>query len=201
MEETILLPAPPTPSEEQAEEPGLTPEKIYHEFAPRVFNIARKLLSNDCDAEDVTQEVLLQVLRKLSTFRGDSAFGTWLHRVTVNAALAHRRKRLAHAERFVPHPEDDLLEDGQRPSHARPWVARPEEEIVDRETHQLIARAIGRLPASYREVFVLAEVEGWANAEVAEQLGLSLSAMKSRLHRARGMLRESLAPHFEDLPA
>src|SRR3954453_17128380 len=71
----------------------LTPERVFHEYLPRVYNLARRMLGNDADAEDVTQDVLLQVVRKLHTFRGDAAFSTWLHRVTVNAALAHRRKR------------------------------------------------------------------------------------------------------------
>src|SRR5437660_4289959 len=71
----------------------LTPERVFREFAPRVYSLARRMLNNDADAEDVTQDVLLQVLRKLPTFRGEAAFPTWLYRVTVNAALGYRRKR------------------------------------------------------------------------------------------------------------
>src|SRR5687768_6158137 len=71
----------------------LTAEQVFHAYGPRVHHVARKMLRSDNDAEDVTQDVLLQVVRKLRSFRGDSAFPTWLHRVTVNAALAHRRKR------------------------------------------------------------------------------------------------------------
>ena len=71
----------------------LTPERVFRDYAPRVYNLARRMLGNDADAEDVTQDVLLQVVRKLDTFRGEAAFPTWLHRVTVNAALANRRKR------------------------------------------------------------------------------------------------------------
>src|SRR5690349_23909223 len=71
----------------------LTPELVFREYAPRIYNLARRMLGNDADAEDVTQDVLLQVVRKLDTFRGDSQIATWLHRVTVNAALAHRQKR------------------------------------------------------------------------------------------------------------
>ena len=66
---------------------------VFREYAPRIYNLARRMLGNDADAEDVTQDVLFQVVRKLDTFRGDAAFPTWLHRVTVNAALAHRQKR------------------------------------------------------------------------------------------------------------
>jgi len=71
----------------------VTPELVFREYAPRIYNLARRMLGNDADAEDVTQEVLLQVIRKLDTFRGDSQLGTWLHRITVNAALGHLRNQ------------------------------------------------------------------------------------------------------------
>src|SRR5437773_4553350 len=82
----------PTSSAGQGSPAALTPDQVFRDYAPRVYNLARRMLGNDADAEDVTQDVLLQVVRKLDTFRGESAFPTWLHRVTVNAALAHRRK-------------------------------------------------------------------------------------------------------------
>src|SRR5438128_4815590 len=81
-----------------------TPEQVFREHAPRVYNLARRMLGNDADAEDVTQDVLLQVVRKLDTFRGDASLTTWLHRVTVNAALARRRKRATREHREVPAP-------------------------------------------------------------------------------------------------
>src|SRR4051794_20485865 len=87
----VERPPDPAPAPHSAEE-------VFHEYAPRVYNLARRMLSSDADAEDVTQDVLLQVVRKLPSFRGESAFPTWLHRVTVNAALAHRRKRAARNE-------------------------------------------------------------------------------------------------------
>src|SRR3954466_11485327 len=90
-----------------ADGPPLTPERVFREYAPRVYNLARRMLGNDADAEDVTQDVLLQVVRKLETFRGDSAFPTWLHRVAVNAALSHRRKRAGREE----HHSQELLDD------------------------------------------------------------------------------------------
>src|SRR5438045_661389 len=76
-----------------AREPKLSAEQVYHDYAPRVYSMARRMVSNDVDAEDVTQDVLLQVVRKLPTFRGEAAFPTWLHRVTVNAALSLRRRQ------------------------------------------------------------------------------------------------------------
>src|SRR5580693_5947197 len=86
----------------------LTPELVYREYAPRIYAIARRMLGNDADAEDMVQEVLLLVIRKLDTFRGDSQLGTWLHRVTVNAALAHRQKRANRQKHEVGESNDEL---------------------------------------------------------------------------------------------
>ncbi len=182
-------------------EPQLTAEQVYRDYAPRVYNLARRMLGNNADAEDVTQDVLLQVVRKLSTFRGESAFSTWLHRVTVNAALAHRRKRASHHERQMQDGLDQLVDDGYSHGPVRHWAIGPEQQVLDRETQELIEQAIARLPEIYRDVYVLADVEGLPNAEIGEMLGLSLPAVKSRLHRARMMMRDELAPHFEEVSA
>src|SRR3954465_15461424 len=88
--------------------PPLTAERIFLEYAPRVYAVARRMLGNDADAEDVTQDVLLQVVRKLDTFRGEADVGTWLHRITVNSALAHRERRARRQEHEV-HDEIDRL--------------------------------------------------------------------------------------------
>src|SRR5215831_20749670 len=85
----------PTPPRHPA---PATAEEVFHLYGSRVYSLARRMLGSDADAEDVTQDVLLQVIRKLPTFRGEAAFPTWLHRVTVNAALSHRRKRAARNE-------------------------------------------------------------------------------------------------------
>jgi RNA polymerase sigma-70 factor (ECF subfamily) len=175
-------------------------EEVFHEYAPRVYNLARRMLSCDADAEDVTQDVLLQVVRKLPSFRGESAFPTWLHRVTVNAALQHRRKRATYDEHRAKDSLDLVLE--ERPAApVRRWAVGPEEAALDREKQELIERAILRLPEDYRDVFVLSDVEGLPNADIGEVLGLSLPAVKSRLHRARQKLRDALAPHFEEVSA
>jgi RNA polymerase sigma-70 factor (ECF subfamily) len=174
------------------------PEDLFRDYAPRVYNLARRMLNNDADAEDVTQDVLLQVLRKLDTFRGQSAFPTWLHRVTVNAALAHRRKRAVREEGRVNDPLENFQDNGRHNHWVRPWSVPPDQEALDHETHQLIETAIAQLPEAYRDVYVLADVEGLANADIGEMLGLSVPAVKSRLHRARLQMRNALAPHFEE---
>ncbi|MCI0465242.1 MAG: sigma-70 family RNA polymerase sigma factor [Gemmataceae bacterium] len=184
--------------------PGKTPltaEQVFVNYAPRVYNLARRMLGNDADAEDVTQDVLLQVVRKLDTFRGESDIATWLHRVTVNAALAHRSKRARRLEHEVRDPLDHFLEDGHHRTPVRPWSVDPEQQALDQERQRLIEEAIAGLPEIYRDVYVLADVEGMNNPEIADLLGLSVPAVKSRLHRARLLMRHALARHFEEVPA
>jgi RNA polymerase sigma-70 factor (ECF subfamily) len=176
----------------------LTPESVFREYAPRVYNLARRMLGNDADAEDVTQDVLVQVIRKLNTFRGESAFPTWLHRVTVNAALAQRRKRAVRQERQVADPLENFLEDGHHGGPVRTWNVTPDRAALDHEQQLLIEQAVAELPDLYRDVYVLADIEQLANADIADVLGLSVPAVKSRLHRARLLMRHALAKHFEE---
>src|SRR5262245_65655349 len=99
---TLLGPVRQAPHEEDIHSPdspsSLSAEQVFHDYAPRVYSVARRMVASDFDAEDVTQDVLLQVIRKLPSFRGESAFPTWLHRVTVNAALTHRRRQAVRDE-------------------------------------------------------------------------------------------------------
>lgn len=155
------------------------------------------MLGNDADAEDVTQDVLLQVIRKLDTFRGDAQLSTWLHRVTVNAALAYRQKRANRQKRESSETVEDALEAVANSGPVTRWNIGPDEPILAAEQAAVIERAIDDLPPIFRDVYVLADVEGLPNQEIAEILGLSVPAVKSRLHRARMHMRDSLAPHFE----
>jgi RNA polymerase sigma-70 factor (ECF subfamily) len=178
-----------------ADSSPLSAEQVYHDYAPRVFNVARRMVASDCDAEDVTQDVLLQVVRKLPSFRGDAAFPTWLHRVTVNAALTHRRRQATR--------QDHLRSTGgsDQPLEVPGGEGPPEGVVLSAEMRLLMDQAISELPDTYRDVFLLADIEGLPNAEIADRLELSLAAVKSRLHRARAMLREALEPHFGDVPS
>jgi RNA polymerase sigma-70 factor (ECF subfamily) len=181
--------------------PPTTPEEVFRDYGPRVYNLARRMLNNDADAEDVTQDVLLQVVRKLGTFRGESAFPTWLHRITVNASLAHRRRASYRQEKTVTDPMEAFMDNGKHLNPIRSWQLRPDEEAIDKETQQLLEQAIADLPENFRDVYVLADVESMPNSEIADILDLSVPAVKSRLHRARLMMRSSLAPHFEETGA
>jgi RNA polymerase sigma-70 factor, ECF subfamily len=178
-----------------------TAEDVFLSHTPRVYNLARRMLGNDADAEDVTQDVFLQVVRKLDSFRGEAELTTWLHKVVVNAVLLHRRRQ---ASRNFYQAGDQLelfLHDPSNPSDRRPVSEAPDQRLLDEELRGLLEDGIGRLPDVYRDVYVLADVEGCANAEIGEVLGLSLAAVKSRLHRARLLMRKILAPHFEEASA
>jgi len=181
--------------------PLLTAENVFHQYLPRVYSLARRMLVNETDVEDVVQEVLLQVVRKVDSFRGEAEVTTWLHRVTFNCALLHRRRNAPCRSRQVRIPVEDILERGRGPA----GKDRPDQRVLARETRHLIEAAIARLPAMYRNLFVLSDIEGVANAEIGLALGMSLAAVKSRLHRARLLLRDALAAHFrereqDDLP-
>jgi RNA polymerase sigma-70 factor (ECF subfamily) len=161
-------------------------ERVFYAHAPRVYNLARRMLGNEADAEDVTQEVLLRVLHKLDSFRGEGRLTTWLHRVTVNASLEHRRKSLRRREHEMDVP---LAEQIHETSEAN---ACPAQRLLDGEMREMIEQAIARLPELYREVYVLADIEELSNAEIGEILHLGVAAVKSRLRRARLMMREAL---------
>src|SRR5436309_9644988 len=116
----------PSSAAGQGSPAALTPDQVFRDYAPRVYNLARRMLGGDADAEDVTQDVLLQVVRKLDTFRGEAAFPTWLHRVTVNAALAHRQKRGLLHEREVSDPLDRFRDEEHQLGPVRRWSVGPE---------------------------------------------------------------------------
>lgn len=169
------------------EENAAAVENVFFAHTPLVYKVARRVLGNEIDAEDVTQDVMLRVLHKLHSFRGKGQFTAWLHRVTVNAALLHQRKSIHRRERQM----DASLAVG-RLRTSRP-EAGPAQQLLDNEMRQLIEQAIAHLPEIYREVFVLAEIEERGNTEIGAILHISLPAVKSRLRRARLMMREALA--------
>jgi RNA polymerase sigma-70 factor (ECF subfamily) len=153
------------------------------------------MMGHDADAEDVTQDVLVQVVRKLDTFRGEAALSSWLYSVTVNAALSLRRHYARRRKRQVDTPLATLAEEAM--AHSPSAVhARPEQAILDQETQEMIEQAIAGLPEMYRAVYVLSDVERLSNAEIVNLLGLSLPTVKSRLHHARLMMRQALASYF-----
>lgn len=148
-------------------------ERLYHAHVARVHSLARRMLGGD-DADEATQDVFVRAWEKLGTFRGEAAFGTWLHRLAINVILGRRQSRARRWERVVE--GDQLVE--SLPSHRSHL-----------ELHMDFETAIGRLPKGAREVFVLHDVEGFKHHEIAEMMGVTTGTTKAQLHRARRALR------------
>ncbi len=155
-------------------------EELYTRHHRRVYGLCLRMMQNVAEAEDLTQEVFVQLFRKIGMFRGDSAFTTWLHRLTVNQVLMHfRRKKNARAEQTA--------EDGEPPVQIVAGTEDPNKmPVVDRIA---LDRAIAKLPVGYRTVFVLHDVEGFEHDEIARRLGIAVGTSKSQLHKARMKLR------------
>jgi len=166
---------------------------IVTRYENRVYRLAIKMVKNEPDAEDVLQETFITVIRKLDSFKGDSAFGTWLFRVATNQALMLLRKRGRLRERTKEMDTEDGLE---LPANTQDWSLNPTASLMHGETIREMDVAIARLPESLRSVFLLRDVEGLSAIETSEVLEITIPAIKSRLHRARMQLREDLADYF-----
>jgi len=157
-------------------------EQLYQQHYRRVYSLCLRMLGSTTQAEDLTQEVFLQVFRKLGSFRGDSAFTTWLHRLTVNQVLMHFRKRGVKLEHTSE--EGDFTNVVDTPLQSTRRIS-----MVDRLA---LEKAIAELPPGYRTVFTLHDIEGYEHEEIAGMLGVSIGTSKSQLHKARMRLRELL---------
>lgn len=171
-------------------------ETLMSTHAPRLYRLAYGITRNDADAEEVVQDVFLTLFRKIESFEGRAALGSWLYRVTINAALIkHRGKRAAlevSLEDQLPTYTADGHREGDRSYLLADWSATPEETLLTGEARKILERGLDRLPDHYRAVLVLRDIEELANEEVAEILGEAVPTVKSRLHRARMALREEL---------
>ncbi len=150
-------------------------ERLYRRHVSRIHTLVRRMIGPDL-ADEVTQDVFVRAWEKLGTFRGEAAFGTWLHRVAVNLVLARRKKLGIRRERH--HPDGEAVM--QRSSGRRP---RPDLSVE-------FEAGLARLPDGAREVFVLHDVEGYKHREIAEMMGVTTGTTKAQLHRARMLLRE-----------
>lgn len=175
-------------------------EALMERYASRVYRLAHGITRNAADAEEVSQDVFLNLFRKIGTFEGRAALGSWIYRVTANAALIKRRGKRFEVEvpleDHLPTFKEDGHRDGDRAYVLADWSQSPEEELLSRETRGLLNRALDELPDHYRAVVVLADVEGLSNEEAAAALEESVASVKSRLHRARMTLRERLTRHL-----
>jgi RNA polymerase sigma-70 factor (ECF subfamily) len=172
-------------------------EALVRRETPRLLAVARRLLRNEEDARDAVQDGFVSALRALDRFGGRSQLSTWLHRITVNAALMKLRTRRRKPEQAIDELLPKFLEDGHHVRHPREWRDSACALLVSREERAFVRAAIDQLPESYRTVLLLRDIEELSNSEVAEALGLSDNVVKVRLHRARQALRTLLAPRYE----
>jgi len=160
-------------------------EVLYNLHKRRVYSLCLRMTANTAEAEDLSQEAFLQLFRKIGTFRGESAFSTWLHRMAVNVVLMRLRKKGLSVVPLEETMETDEESPKKEPGAQDPSLAG----AVDRLQLQ---RAVEALPPGYRSIFVLHDIEGFEHNEIAEMVGCSIGNSKSQLHKARMKLRDSL---------
>jgi RNA polymerase sigma-70 factor (ECF subfamily) len=155
-------------------------EVIYRRHFRRVYALCLRMMGNPVEAEDMSQDVFLQLFNKIGMFRGESAFTTWLHRMTVNQVLMHFRKKSTRSEL--------LTDEGETPIQIVKGTENPGTmPVVDRIS---LERALQQLPPGYRTVFVLHDIEGYEHYEISDMLGIAEGTSKSQLHKARLKLRQ-----------
>lgn len=172
-------------------------ESLVDTYGSRVYRLALRITGSEPDAEEVAQDALWTAARKIHTFKGESAFGSWLYRITANAAYQKLRGRQAQRneiswEALLP----TFDESGHNVDQGSDWSARVEEQAMQAELRRVLTEAVEALPPDYRTAFLMHDVEGLSNPEVAEALGISLPAVKSRVHRSRLFLRQRLSRYL-----
>jgi RNA polymerase sigma-70 factor, ECF subfamily len=168
-------------------------EALVERYAGLIYRIAVRVVGDPRDAEEVTQDVLMTVTEKIGTFRGEAAFSSWLYRIAANAAYERARARRRRPEVTLEAVLPTFDDHGRHVEPAVDWSRDMDDPAVAGETRAALERAITDLPEDNRVVLVLRDVEGLSNEQVAETLGLTLAAVKSRLHRARLFVRQALA--------
>lgn len=165
-------------------------ERLFREYAPKVYRLACRCGLDPSEAEDGVQEVFLKVQRRIDTFRGEAAFSTWLYQVAMNTLLDHRRKvaRLTRPRHWSSLQDDN----GELPVEGPDPGLEPSEGAARQERCQLVREALDRLPRKFREVLILRELEGLAYRDIARILGIAQGTVESRIFRARERLAREL---------
>lgn len=179
---------------------GTALEILMEQYATKVYRLAYGITRNAADAEEVVQDAFLTLFQKIHTFEERAALGTWLYRVATNAALMKRRGQRGDREVSLESRLPKFLDNGRRAGDqtllTADWSQNPEANLLSRETQAIVNQAIDALPEQYRAVLLLRDIEGLSNEEVAEALGESVAAIKSRVHRGRMAFREELTRQF-----
>ena len=171
-------------------------EQLVARYGDLAYRVALRITGNAEDAEEVAQDAILSVVRKIDTFRGESAFRSWFYRVVSNAAYGHRRPKV-----LIEIPLEEVLpafdEHGRHAGLFRDWSSSVDDPAVQRQLRDVLTSAIDELPLHYRAATVLRDIEGLSTAEVAEVMGISIPTAKTRAHRARLLLRKRLSAFME----
>ena len=165
-------------------------EEIVKRYSNKVYNLAYHLTRDAHAAEEIMQDVFLTVIAKIGTLATEAYFSTWLYRVTTNAAYGYLRKEKKFSEQT---PVEDI---DQEQYLDYDWSTLPDDVLLSEESKEVLRESIDSLPEAMRTVVVLKDVEGLKNEEIAETLGISVPAVKSRLHRGRLILRQLLSEYF-----
>lgn len=181
----------------QAQEPKAI-EILVNRYSDKIMRLALRITRNEPNAEEVMQNVFLTMVEKLKTFRGEAKFSSWLYRVALNASYMYIDAEKRKNNKEVHLEDQELYNEYGKISGVsdRDWSSIPDEELLNAEGKEKIEKAINALPIKYRLVFQLGDVEGLSDKEIAEVLGLGLSAVKSRKRRARLFLRDKLSEYF-----
>lgn len=178
--------------------------ELVHRHENQIYRLALRMMRNEHDAEEVLQEALLHAYQKIDGFRGDAAFSSWIYRIAANSALMRlRRKRRAPEFLAIGEPGAEVTgpEFSSEGAYVDPprsdWSLRADEALQNQQLGEAIRKAVENLSEDYRVVFMLKDVDGLSNEEIAGVLGLSVPAVKSRLHRARLVLRDELSGFFQ----
>jgi RNA polymerase sigma-70 factor (ECF subfamily) len=176
-------------------------EELVGRYEDKLYRLAMRFVRNETDAQEILQDAFLSAWRNLPTFEGRAQFGSWMYRVTVNAALMLLRSRNRHPEVTVDDVEPSVLNDavaesGQTLRSSTDWSQRPDDQLQSEEIRRHIQVSVDALPDGLRTVFLLRDVEELSTEDTAEILGLSVPAVKTRLHRARLALREAIGRYF-----
>lgn len=182
----------------QRQDPA-APEVLVARYADRAYRLAVGITRNSADAEEAVSDALWSVVRKIETFRGDSAFGSWIYRIVANAAYQKIRRQKRRSDEI---PLDDVLpvfdEDGRHVAQSYDWSNDVDDPAVQGRLRHELQASVDALPPHYHAVFVLHDVEGMALTDVASSLGITLPTAKTRAHRARLFLRKRLSAFMED---
>jgi RNA polymerase sigma-70 factor, ECF subfamily len=170
-------------------------DELVRRYQDKVYRLSFKILRHEDDAAEALQDAFLSAFRGIKNFKVESTFSTWLYRIATNAALMkYRKRRDGHISLEQSQSGDEDTEALQLPD----WTTQPLKDLLDAETREVMEEGVEKLPDELRTVFVLRDVEELSNAEVADILDLTVAAVKSRLHRARILLRDRLNRYFAD---